>query len=371
MRYKHPLKQILVSSRSAWDHDGTRAPVRKNFARMIECGTLALGAEVFASQNEEKIVPHTCKSRCCPSCGLRATIQWRRELWCALPNIAYQGIVLTMPDVLWPIFQQNRHLLHDLPRLAALVIEHWAKIKFDIRVLIIVMPHTFGGRLNFNCHLHILVSAGGLRESDGRWIDARLFRSLDKDELMHTWRFAVTTYLRSALNAGILLSDLNVLQVRSCLTKQEGRRWNIHIDHFASKGHFLRYAGRYVRHPPIAQHRILEITDQTVRFWVKDKREKRRVEVSLLLEEFVARLAEHVPDRHRHAMRYFGLLAPAARARTFGAMFVLLKQPRRRRPRRLSWAFLLRKCFGADPLIDPLGQAMKWVKRLPIVGAPF
>jgi hypothetical protein len=28
-----------------------------------------------------------------------------------------------MPDVLWPIFRQNRHLLHDLPALAAAVIQ--------------------------------------------------------------------------------------------------------------------------------------------------------------------------------------------------------------------------------------------------------
>jgi len=28
--------------------------------------------------------------------------------------------------------------------------------------MIIVIPHTFGHHLKFNCHLHILVSEGGL-----------------------------------------------------------------------------------------------------------------------------------------------------------------------------------------------------------------
>ena len=371
MRYKDPLRQILTSGRSAWDHPGTRPAVRNNFAQMIKCGTLALGAEVFASQIEEKIVPHTCKSRSCPACGHRATIQWQREQWCALPNIAYEGVVLTMPDVLWPIFQRNRHLLHDLPHLGAAVIQHWAKLKLGVRVLVMVMPHTFGGRLNFNCHLHILVSAGGLQEREGRWINAAFFSGVaEKNKLMRMWRFAVITYLRAALKAGILVSDMSPWKLRTRLTEQYERRWNIHVDSFASKEHFLRYAGRYVRRPPIAQHRFVEITDQTVRFWIKDKRQKRRIEIPLPPEKFISLLAEHVPDRYRHAMRYFGLLAPASKARTFPAMFVLLKQSGRRPPRRLSWAFLRRKYSGVDPLIDSQGQTMKWVKRLPIVGAP-
>jgi hypothetical protein len=34
------------------------------------------------------------------------------------------------------------------------------------------------------------------------------------------------------------------------------RRWSIKIQPFKSKEHFLEYAGRYVRRPPIAQRRI-------------------------------------------------------------------------------------------------------------------
>ena len=112
-----PLKAILVASRRQWDRAETRPAVRQSFARMIDCKTAALGAEVYASETERKVVPHTCKSRSCPSCGHRATELWQREQWRALPDIPYAGICLTMPDVLWTIFQQNRHLLHDLAAL--------------------------------------------------------------------------------------------------------------------------------------------------------------------------------------------------------------------------------------------------------------
>ena len=365
MRYKHPIKQILTATRSSWDGPETRPAVRHAFDKLTKCGTLALGAEIFASETEKKLVPHTCKVRPCPSCGHRATLLWQRDRWCALPDIPYVGIVFTMPDLLWPIFRQNRHLLHGLPKLGAAVIGQWAKLKYGVRLPIMVIPHTFGGRLNFNTHLHVLISAGGLQESEGRWVNSLVFDERnDKSKMMRMWRFAVIAYLRAALEANVLTSDLSHKKLRARLKKQYERWWSIEIDHFASKGHFLRYAGRYVRRPPIAQYRFTKITDREVRFWTKDKVQKRRVSVSYTPEEFVAILAEHVLDRYRHAIRYFGLLAPGTKARTSAAVFALLGQPTRPRPRRLGWAFSLRRDFGVDPLTDRLGKPMRWVGRL-------
>ena len=361
MRYKQPLKQILTTTRSCWDRPEIRPAVRQNFDKVTKCRTLALGAEVFASETEEKRVPHTCKARSCPSCGHRATIQWQREQWCALPDIPYVGIVFTMPDVLWPIFRQNRHLLHHLPKLVARVIQQWATLKYGVRLLIMVIPHTFGGRLNFNSHLHVLVSAGGLQESEGRWITDLAF---DKEKLMPMWRFAVITFLREALLAKALTSNPSKVELRTVLRTQYERWWSIHIDHFESKKHFLLYAGRYVRRPPIAHYRFTKVTDREVRLWTKDKILKRRVDVSYTPQEFVATLAEQVPNRYQHAIRYFGLLAPGSKARTSAALFLLLGQQKRSRPRRLSWAFSLRRDFGVDPLIDHRGQAMRWIGRL-------
>ena len=73
--------------------------------------------------------------------------------------------------------------------------------------------------------------------------------------------------------------------------------------------------------------------------------------------------AQHVPERYRHAIRYFGLLAPSTKSRTWAALFVLLGQERRPRPQRLSWRNSLRQYFGVDPLVDRNGRPMKWVGR--------
>ena len=162
-----PLKSILADTRAIWDVASTRPSVRKNFAKVLHCRTPHLGSEIFASSTESKLIHHTCKSRACPSCGHRGTALWQREQWAALPEIPYTGITSTMPGISWEIFWDNRRLLTDLPALGARVLMQWAKVERQCQVPVMVIPHTFGRHLNFNAHLHILVSSGGLNVGRG------------------------------------------------------------------------------------------------------------------------------------------------------------------------------------------------------------
>ncbi len=100
---------------------------------------------------------------------------WQRDQWQELPDIPCAHVSLTMPDVLWPLFQQNRHLLHDLPVLGAKSIEQLAYQTYGVRLMILVIPHTFGRHLNFNCYLHVLVSEGGLNADGMAWRQAPLY----------------------------------------------------------------------------------------------------------------------------------------------------------------------------------------------------
>ena len=358
------LKQILEATRSEWDRPGTRTAVRKNFRAVIDCGTPALGWELYASDAEEKRCYHRCKSRFCPSCGYRSTLLWLEQQEAGLPDVPYKGIVFTMPRELWSIFRRNRHLLHDLPVLGAGVIQQWMRIKYDASVLVMVVPHTFGGDLKFNSHLHILVSVGGLQESSGNWIPDL---PLEKEALMKRWRYAVIDHLRRALNAGVLRSDLRIDASRRLLsTAYEHPRhpkWIIFLDSITSKSHFLRYAARYMRRPPIASWRLLEVTDRDVEFLAKNTTAGLLVRTRHLLSDFVRLMAQHVPDEYRHGIRYFGLLAPRAKGNNWAGLFVALCQEMKGRPGRMSWRESLRRYFGSDPLIDNRGREMHWVRR--------
>ena len=360
MGNQHLMKKILSSR--LWDRPDVRLAVRENFAKVLDCGTPALGCEVYASGNEEKRCFHRCKSRFCASCGYRAMLLWLDYQEAVLPDIPYTGIVFTMPRELWSIFKINRHLLHDLAVLGAGVIQQWIKMRYGATVLMIVVPHTFGGDLKFNTHLHILISAGGLLESEGRWIP-RI--ELHKNALMRMWRYAVITHLRGALKAQVLKSHLAVEDLKKILSiaYEQHPTWIIFIDKIASKSHFLLYAARYIRRPPLASWRLLEVTDREVVFVTKETKTKSLVPTRRNLSDFVRLLAPHVPDWYRHSVRYFGLLSPRARGGMQAAVFALLGQSMRPRPQRLSWQDSLRKYFGVDPLVDSSGETMLWVRR--------
>ncbi len=361
MLLRDPIKQALLLTRTDWDQEGVRADVRRNFTRVIECRTAALGSTVYASATETKVVPHTCKSKMCPSCGHRATALWQREQWASLPDIPYVGLTLTMPRDLWVIFQRNRHLLHDLPSLGAEVVKQWAKVQHGATVFTMVIRHTFSRNLGFNPHLHMLVSAGGLRRSDDHWIPDLQIRRYD---VMWRWRFAIITYLQAALRSGLINAAGSERDFEVLLQILEGRWWSTHVDSFASKNHFLRYAGRYVRRPPVAQYRFLSVSTKEVTFWTNDLKTKTRVVTRYDTCDFVKALGEQVPDRYRNAIRYYGLLAPRTKSGSLSALFALFRQTKRPKPQRLSWALSIERSFGTNPLVDSKGQRMQAVAAI-------
>ena len=360
MTRKQPIKQLLIDTRPHWDRDSTHSHVRETLSRVINCGTIALGAEVYASEAESKLVFHTCKSKFCTSCGQRATETWQKELEAVLPDIPYVGITLTLPLEFRTLLQQNRQLLHGIPAMGAEAVRQWAWARYGVRLIVIVVQQTFGGLLNFVPHLHIIVSAGGLQESSSRWIHRLKY---DKRELMLAWRYAVCAFLSQAHKKGVLSSTLSSEEFLALLKAQHRREWNVFISRMGSKTYWLRHDGRYIRRPPVAQHRLKLMGNDQVEYLAKDTRNNQFVPTRHTKEEFIDILIQHVPDPRRHAMRYFGLLSPRCKARDWAAIFVLLKQQQRPRPDRLSWRWLLIKTFGTDPLLDSQGRVMHWAGR--------
>ncbi len=359
MRYRHPLKRILRENSSLWDVESTRPAVRSAFNKAIECGTAALGAEVFSSDVEERVVFHTCKGRACSSCGARATSRWQRERWAAMPDVPYKGITFTMPDVLWPFFH-DRQLARLLPMLASKTIQAWIHAKYGLQVGIIAILHTFNSRLDFNAHVHVMVTAGGL-ETSGRWRSSVYF---DVDALTHYWRKGVIRLLRACLRSGTLGTDLPAEQIEATLRTHENRWWSLKLQSLGSKEHFLRYAGRYARRPPIAQRRITKISTEEIQFWAKDKRQHCQTIVRFTPKEFISAWMAHIPNKYEHAVRSFGLFAPRVIWNSSAAVFNILGHSLRPRPRPLSWNLLIKRDFGQDPLLDRNGNRMRWTRRI-------
>ena len=360
----HLFRDILIQTIRFWDHAGTPQNIRENFWKIINCGTPALGAEVYASTTEQRIVYHTCKSRFCPSCGAWAGILWQAELKAALPNMPYLEINFTMPSVFWPILQHNRHLLTDLPAVGATAIEFWAKATRGVRVILMVVQQTYGGFLNFYPHLHTPVSAGGLDESKCEWIRDIKFRKKEhQHELMLAWRYALLAYLDTAIETNLLKSDLSHDELRTTLETEARRDWNIFVGPLVPKKTVIDHIGRYIRKPPIAQYRLTRISDREVEYLAKNTKKRCLTPVRYTNEEFVKLLMPHVVDRFENSMRYFGLLAPRSR-KLLSTVFALLQQTQGPRPVRPCFADSIYETFGNNPLVGRDGQRMERVGRM-------
>ncbi|QGP34448.1 Putative transposase (plasmid) [Piscirickettsia salmonis] len=98
----------------------------------------------------------------------KATEQWIAAQNKLLPKCEYQHITFTMPKALCPFFLANRELLNHLSRLAANVLLKTAKKK-KIKIGIFTALHTFGQSLNWNTHVHLSVTRGGLSKCKTTW----------------------------------------------------------------------------------------------------------------------------------------------------------------------------------------------------------
>src|SRR5580765_7209685 len=103
--------------------------------------------------------------------------------------------------------------------------------RHGVRVGIIAILHTFNGKLEFNSHVHTMVTGGGLHGASGIWVPSVYY---DRDGLTEAWRRAVIALLRAALRAQ-LFTKMRPEQTESLLTQQENRWWSINMQSFKSK----------------------------------------------------------------------------------------------------------------------------------------
>ncbi len=233
---------------------------------------------------------------------------------------------------------------------------------------------TFGARLNFNCHLHLMVSRTGISQTKQALVRNLVF---PKQELTRRWQQIVLAPLRSAAMEGWLNSDLAEDDLLRTLTEEAATRWVSLAKDLEDGKQYLRYMGRYLRRSPITNNRLLPSPDGYVvfKFWRKLPwysarlpedvetrygKFKRPETARHPTSEFFQLLADQIPDRYGHGVRYFGLLAPRSTARYRIFLQLLGKTVRSRRVGGQHWLFWRMKRFGINPLLDTEGKRMKW-----------
>ncbi len=144
-------------------------------ARFLECGVLEAGfARVRCPEcRGEYLLPFSCKARYfCPSCHAKRLAAWSEWLEAdVLAPVPHRQFVFSLPKRLRPYFLWRRKLLGDLARIAAATTTAFIRAATDeeVSVGIVLSILTHGSLLNWNPHIHALVTDGGFL-SDGTFV---------------------------------------------------------------------------------------------------------------------------------------------------------------------------------------------------------
>jgi hypothetical protein len=300
------LKRIFFDEHNDWDnfvkkhHKNLRPNVIKEVEKFKGCGNPKNGFKLFVCEgcHDVKRVPYRCKGRFCTTCSCGETEEWGRLLSEEVFQVNHRQVIFTIDEGLRNIFLRYRHLLKEFMDEAVGVVQQWFEKKFKVTPGIIAGLHTFGSRLNFNPHVDMLVTMGGMKKN-GEW---KTYDYIPFHMLRKQWQTVVLKLIRRRV------SGAEKKKIQPLLQKAFSANGEGYVYAPKQKGNVkeqLKYIGRYIRRPAIALGRIEEYDGQFVTFKYMDKTDGKEKREKVMVEEFIGRLIRHIPDENFKTIRYY------------------------------------------------------------------
>ena len=210
------------------------------------------------------IVPNSCKSSFCNSCGKVLTDKFVAKIEANFPRTSFRHICFTIPDSLRELLDKNKHLLNCLFMASSQTVLSFCKEK-PLLPLIISALHTYGRDIKFNPHIHLLVSCGGLLiKKDGsvgkKWKKHSFFpyvmlHKRYKVLLVNILKKTILKYLQDHIEFSGLSCPFSLNNFFDHLLEIN---WYVHSSKELPSDKFTTtYICRYAKRPPIAESRIL------------------------------------------------------------------------------------------------------------------
>jgi hypothetical protein len=270
---------------------------------MLSCNDGSRGYFVYQCPhcNDIREVGYGCRSRLCSQCGKYYTDQWATNLSKAMFDVPHRHIVLGCPPAIWNVLLHQRNLWKVMMDSAITGLNDVLSRKLHKRMKIgaIIVLHPFSRDLSFKPHLHLLITEGGFYKN--HWVPNFYF---PHNAMRKTWQYNLLTNLKKSLPP----SDANSRFIHSQF-QQYPKGFYVYLPQkgrIVSKRDIAKYVGRYVRHPAIANSRIVEYDEFTVKYWYKDNEEKRH-DCSLPVMKFIELIIQHIPERQFKMIRYYGI----------------------------------------------------------------
>lgn len=382
--------------------------VRKEFEEFLRCGILAYGfCRVHCAHcRKDRVVAWSCRGRgFCPSCMGRRMAEVETHLCDEVVGVTpLRQWVLTLPKPMRYLLAYNASVTTAVLNIFINTISHWLKHKAKQALALpsarsaypgsITAIQRHGSAADLNVHFHALVMV-----TDGVFVtDATsrpVFHVLPQPAPIEiadlAWQICTKTidYLRAhdlwldaedklqqdepllavcaqaAINGRILFGSGNTSGRLKLLPPQNtapsvqtpGHGFNLHAGTTAKANDTLarKRLTRYVVRPPIANERLDLLADGRVRLRLKRPYSDGTTHILLDPLDFIARLVALVPPPRTHQLRFHGVYAPNHRLRAAVIPTAPAASPSKHapKPKRYTWARLLKSTFGFDVLKCP------------------
>ena len=321
-----------------------RDSVIENVDKMIHCGDPSFGGAMYGCSHcgNLKFVPFRCHSRFCPTCGNMYSIDRTTSMSFKLVNCVHRHCVFTIPQELRHFFLEDRDLLNCLFSAVRSVI---LRMFFQLNKSECFTPgficvlHTFGRSLQWNPHIHCLVSEGGSGNS-------------------FAWR-KVNHFNYKLLRDSFCTALLNEMQshIGPSFKPVKARIYREHKNGFyvyakpsqCDPKTISQYIGRYLGRPVIATKRIDKYDGEMVTFHYNRHEDNKYVEETIPALEFMERLVQHIPEKHFKMIRYYGIYARHKQADE--SLFRAIPKEKHKILLKFNkWRPAILSSFGYDPL---------------------
>lgn len=235
--------------------------------------------------------------------------------------VQHRHVVFTLPEQLREIIRRDRRilaLLFPLTFTTALSVFSY-KCKTTILPGVVGVLHTFGNDLKQHPHFDCIVTDGGVNDA-GDWISVEAsYKSWRK-----VWQYQVLTALRKYLPP-----TKENEQLIDSLFKKYPDGFVVYAKDRISRDNkkFLGYIARYIRHPPIANSRIIYFDDKKVTFSCEQEKGK-KIEVTMDTFSFISAILLHLPEEGEHLIKYYGIYSHRKKSYYFNLLGFITKLKR-------------------------------------------
>ena len=324
-----------------------RDVVIENVEKMIHCGDPSFGGALYGCPlcGELKFVPFRCHSKFCPTCGNRYCIDRSTKMAFKLIRCTHRHCVFTIDEDLRHFFLEDRNLLDCLFLAVRSVIFRMFHSINKSRNFVpgfICVLHTFGRPLEWNPHIHCLLSEGGFSD-DGFW---RVVKHFNYNYLRMAFQTALLNEMEKRIGpsfkktkAAIYLKDKNGFYVYA-------------KPNLCDSDTVVNYISRYLGRPVIATSRIDSYDGTNVTFHYNKHEDNSFVKKTMPVLDFMKLLIQHIPQKHFKMTRYYGLYA--RHRETDKLLFKAVPKSKHKTLLDFNrWRTLFLLSFGYDPLQCP------------------